>query len=309
VRYKYHARQLKMLWYWMNERHRIYEARKAGAPYPWTKDPILHEYKFTNVFRELDRVTKEWKIRYAHLLAIKKRVSDEDLFFRLCMFRFFNWPDTYDELHFNMRGMWNKDRAVELLRHRQEFDHEQIFTGAYIVTSGGKGVPKHEVICDALQDVWERRNEMLKVIRKADSMEGAVEILQTVNTVGPFVAYEVACDMRHTKLLPKPTDVNTWANPGPGAKRGIHRLLTGKAQWKKGKKPDYIDVMCELLLMSKDSLKTHVLSNTDKLPFEMREIEHSLCELDKYLRVKNGEGFPRSRYWYREKQEYTDDEE
>ena len=29
---------------------------------------------------------------------------------------------------------------------------------------------------------------------------------------------------------------------------------------------------------------------------EMREIEHSLCEFDKYQRVKHGEGKPRSIY-------------
>jgi hypothetical protein len=28
----------------------------------------------------------------------------------------------------------------------------------------------------------------------------------------------------------------------------------------------------------------------------MRDIEHSLCETDKYLRVKNGEGRPRAKY-------------
>lgn len=30
-----------------------------------------------------------------------------------------------------------------------------------------------------------------------------------------------------------------------------------------------------------------------KLPFELREIEHSLCEFDKYERVRRGEGRPR----------------
>ena len=29
---------------------------------------------------------------------------------------------------------------------------------------------------------------------------------------------------------------------------------------------------------------------------EMRDVERSLCKLDKYLRAKNGEGRPRSRY-------------
>ena len=31
-------------------------------------------------------------------------------------------------------------------------------------------------------------------------------------------------------------------------------------------------------------------------PFELREVEHSLCEMDKYQRVMRGEGRPKSRY-------------
>ena len=49
---------LKDFWYWVNERHSIYLRKAAGDPRPWTKDPILQRYKFTNVFRELDMGTK-----------------------------------------------------------------------------------------------------------------------------------------------------------------------------------------------------------------------------------------------------------
>jgi hypothetical protein len=34
-----------------------------------------------------------------------------------------------------------------------------------------------------------------------------------------------------------------------------------------------------------------------KRNFEMREIEHSLCEFDKYERVRNKQGAPRSKYY------------
>ena len=38
---------------WINERHAIYLARVRGDSPPWTQDPILREYKFTNPFREM----------------------------------------------------------------------------------------------------------------------------------------------------------------------------------------------------------------------------------------------------------------
>lgn len=39
------------------ERHAVYLRRKAGNPRPWTKDPVMRQYRITNVFRELDKTT------------------------------------------------------------------------------------------------------------------------------------------------------------------------------------------------------------------------------------------------------------
>lgn len=39
------------------ERHAIYLRRRAGMQKPWTNDPVLRDYKITNVFRELDKTT------------------------------------------------------------------------------------------------------------------------------------------------------------------------------------------------------------------------------------------------------------
>ena len=36
--------------------------------------------------------------------------------------------------------------------------------------------------------------------------------------------------------------------------------------------------------------------NPHELPVEMRDVEHTLCEFDKYERVRNGEGRPRGVY-------------
>jgi hypothetical protein len=80
----------------------------------------------------------------------------------------------------------------------------------------------------------------------------------------------------------------TWANMGPGAQRGLRRLgLPCKNQ------ADGVESMRYLLAVSQPLYgpKGHHVP-----PLEMRDIEHSLCEFDKYCRVKFGEGEPRSKF-------------
>jgi hypothetical protein len=308
-RHRFMKSQLNMFWYWMRERHSIYLKRFIyKEPWPWTNDEILQEYKFTNVYRQLDRVTLEWCDRYINLISKAggvKRLLPSEVLFHNVMFRLFNLPETYDALYFGMQK-WDLKKAVALLTKRQKEDHEQIFTGAYIVSNGNSDAPKVEVICGAVDYLHRRKIRMANAIRRGrripgtnqyegPTMEYAVEVLQRIPTVGQFVAYEIACDLRFTKVLGRARDVLSWANPGPGAKRGLHRLLTGSKEWN-GPRPDYIDLMRGLLAIMPNDLRKHLDMTSKGVPLELREIEHSLCEFDKYMRVKGGEGKPRSRY-------------
>lgn len=298
-KFKFRASQLKMFWYWMRERHAIYLKRfKEKEPHPWTKDKILTEYKFTNVYRQLDRVSLAWQDRYVHLLNRGKKLKNSDILFHCIMFRLFNLPETYDALFYGITGRkdWNLKKAIKILEQRRDEDHEQIFTGAYIVSNGNRTESKIQVICEAVDYAYKRKIRLANKIKRKKSMEKAVEILQCIPTVGSFVAYEIACDLRFTKVLNNARDVLAWANPGPGAKRGIRRLLYGSAEKKGGKPIDWNSAMRELLTMVPKDLQKHLDMTKEGVPFEMREIEHSLCEFDKYMRVKNGEGKPRSRY-------------
>ena len=45
-------------WSFLIERQRILFKRLQGAPPPWTLDPILGSYRFTNVYRATDRVSQ-----------------------------------------------------------------------------------------------------------------------------------------------------------------------------------------------------------------------------------------------------------
>ena len=106
---------------------------------------------------------------------------------------------------------------------------------------------------------------------------------------GGFLTYEIVTDLRHTRYLENADDIMTWAHAGPGCKRGINRLYDNDVRTNC---PDdfALEVMKYLLDISPEYLECHV----PKL--ELRDIEHSLCEWDKYMRVLNGEGRPRSKF-------------
>jgi hypothetical protein len=45
-------------WRFAAERQEIFIRRIAGSPPPWTADPILREFKFTNAYRASDRLSQ-----------------------------------------------------------------------------------------------------------------------------------------------------------------------------------------------------------------------------------------------------------
>jgi 5-hmdU DNA kinase, helical domain len=95
-----------------------------------------------------------------------------------------------------------------------------------------------------------------------------------------FMAYEVISDLRWACLRDAP-DVMTWANAGPGAVRGLHRVFGRPADQPLSQDQALVE-MCGLLDKSPDHLGEHVP------PLEMRDVEHSLCEFDRYQRAKQG---------------------
>lgn len=279
-------RAIKKFFWWINERHRIYIAKDRGMKWPWTKDKILQEYKFTNVFRELDAETIKFHERLDNFVG-----PMEDKLYHMIAYRMFNLQSTYDLLTRGKKTLSNPKKMKEIL-HKAADRGEKVFTGAYIITNAGRKEPKIDLCCDALGVHYRGRFKLWDEMMTDGTMEGCTKILTAYPMQGPFTAYEVICDMRYQPhMLGKAPDRRKWANLGPGARRGINRIVTGthkKAAFK-GTEP-YIEFMQELLKVSPQYRGKHVPT------LEMREIEHSLCEFDKYMRVYNNEGRPRAKY-------------
>lgn len=86
---------LRYYFYFMQERMDIF-LRKCEGKKILTKDPILREYKFTNIYRACDRVTQ-----YLISSVIYKDIdkfSPEDVILRVLIFKIFNKIETWEYL-------------------------------------------------------------------------------------------------------------------------------------------------------------------------------------------------------------------
>jgi len=267
---------IKRFFNYINERHRIYVKRKNGFTYPWTEDPILNEYSFCNVYRELDKVTEWIRVNWREPYADHKNLP-----FAMAMARQINWPDTLQELGFPEH--WNPERLKAIMQGRLDRG-EKVYTGAYMLTGTLGGTKVEQTIDKILSPLYHRHPSMITWSLQ-DTWKG---YLQHAGFSG-FMAYEVVTDLRHTKYLNKAEDIMTWANPGPGAKRGLNRIHIREIE-QTVKKDQLNFEMKQLLDYSPDYLEAHTQ------PLEMRDIEHCLCEFDKYERVRLGQGRPRAKY-------------
>ena len=276
------SEQVNRFFAWINERHAIYLRKKEGRPWPWTKDPILQTYKFTNVFRELDTETillrENWREPYA---------DHPHLWFAIAAYRAIGLYSTMRVLGFPNNPVRWLPRVSQTLQ-RWSIERRRVFTGAYIICFGVVPPGKSYIADVLLKGLWDARRTLEPRLREG-SIQGAFDALREHRGWGPFMAYEVVTDLRHTRYLNKATDIMTWANIGPGSRRGINRILRQPVKATLSTTTG-LSVMQELLARSDAETHSYVPA------LEIRDIEHSLCEFDKYERARTGMGRPRALY-------------
>lgn len=278
--------------YFVREREAIRKKKEAGLPPPWTKDPILQTYRFTNVRRRDDRVTK-WLLQNVLTEGQLARVGLKSFMLFTALCRFINWPPTIQAIMHER--LWSKRLLLPRIGSFVDAEmgqRKKVWTGAYMVRAApehqmGKGMyVAAEVIGKGLKPVLQ---DLERLYFALPSRRGVWELLCQQKGWGSFMAGQVVDDWAMTPLLQKADDHFTFAPQGPGSVRGLNRLhgFPLKQRWPMDK---WIAALmdCHWQIINKLGIEFKDMT--------LHDVQNSLCETDKYLRTKAGEGRPRSKY-------------
>lgn len=272
------------LFHFIKERHSIYKKRLLGQPKPWTEDTILQQYRFCNVYRELDTVTrwiaKNW--REVHR-------DDPNLWFAMVVARLLNLPGSLATVDYPVP--WDAEYFKEACRVRSTLGLP-LFNGAYIVGTCGQKGDKYVAVADAmLTPMWNNREIVSEVIHRSGVTLSEVHaVLMRCPGLGGFIAAQVVRDLQYVYPLNRCLDWSTWAASGPGSRRGMNwvRDYPLDQPWKESEwflNLEYLAVIT----------RTYTKS-IGYPPLHAGDLQNCLCELGEYVKVLTGQGRPKAKY-------------
>lgn len=297
---------MDMYWYFLYERLKIYHKRVVlREDAPWTDDKILQKYRFTNISRDMDKLTI-WEIN-----NILSKIDDptdnielrkRSVLFNIFLYRMYTKIESYQ--HFGFIDF--EDNAEEnykigkdkLIKWRDQGNKP--FTGSYMVNPMDLINPNVEQRKDkilnsyyVLDNIFYNIDEVYKnVVEDCPNMKSQIEYLVTLPGIGWFNAYEIACSIAsinryyNNELVPWTQD--NYSNIGPGSGRGLDSIFENcgnltkmealiylRANWQEHmKRLGYYEEFIEML--------PEIFDND----IDLRIIEHCLCEFSKYIKVK-----------------------
>ena len=266
-------------WRFAAERQEIFYRRLLESEPPWTTDPILNQYKFTNAYRASDRVS-QYLIRNVIYTGDQ---SPREIFFRVLLFKFFNRIETWERITETFgepqAATFDVDRYNKLLT-RLISSGKTIYSGAYIMPTGGKRWHedhKHLMHLRLLEHMLlERLPERLAESR---NMQQAFALLRACPTIGDFLAYQYATDLNYSTVTAFREDEFVIA--GPGARDGIRKCFSSLGGLTESDLIRYVSDRQEEEFDSR-GLRFKTLWGRS---LQLIDCQNLFCEVDKYARV------------------------
>ena len=272
---------LKYYFYFIQERMNIFW-KMCEDNIPLTDDPILKEYKFTNVYRACDRVS-QFLMRNVIYKDLDE-YSPEDVLLRILVFKVFNRIETWDylcQLNDITVDSFNVAKLSKALTRRQQ--NYPIFSNAYMMTGSYSGYQnistKHQVWLQMIDDEFIKGNG-LKQVLNAKSMAEVYNQQRAYPLIGDFLAYQYTIDFNYSPYLN--FDEDSFVKAGVGAVRGIKKCFASYGN-------DYEDAIYYIHDHFEQLQERYGYTEFRPLPGrnpKLVDLQNCFCETDKYLRAK-----------------------
>lgn len=273
----------KTLWRFAAERQEIFFRRLQGEPPPWTSDTVMANYRFTNAYRVLDRVSQFLLARVIY----QGSQLPEEVFFRIMVFKIFNRIDTWEllvrqfgEVSWGAYDFIQYDNTLTSASEKGS----RIFSAAYIMPSGkttfGDG-RKHRNYLHLLERMMAER--LPSRLMDCRTMEQAFGLLRNCPLIGDFLGYQFLIDLNYSPLLA--FSEMDFVVPGPGAKSGLRKCFVDLGDLNSS------DTIRWITESQQENFSALGLTFRDLWGHQLQLIDcqNLLCEVDKYSRAAHPE--------------------
>lgn len=212
-------------WRFAAARQAIYIRRLANPIGPWSNDPILNGFRFTNVYRISDRVS-QYLVREVQYDPARP-ASPMEVFFRTLLFKLFNRIETWEALERELGPIvWQSTPLHHIVKVLDDEIQQgrPVYSAAYIMPPPSLGHErKHAnhlaLLTRMMEDCLPDR------LATARSLQAAYEMILAYPGIGPFLAFQYCIDLNYSTLMD--FDEGDFVVAGPGALDGIAKCFGG----------------------------------------------------------------------------------
>jgi NTP pyrophosphatase (non-canonical NTP hydrolase) len=269
-------------WRFAAERQQIFFRRLQRLPPPWTDDPVLRDYKFTNAYRVSDRVSQY----LIHRVIYREDLPSDpaEVVFRTLLFKVFNRIGTWEMLEEAVGPVVYADYSFNQYERvlAQALNRgETIYSAAYIMPSASSfgHKRKHQNHLELVGRMM--ADELPARLADAGSMQRAFDLIRVYPTVGDFLGYQYITDVNYSVV----TDFTEmeFVIPGPGAINGIRKCFTSTGGLNDA---EVIRFMADRQEIEFERLGLHFQDLWGRR-LQLIDCQNLFCEVDKYARVRH----------------------
>ena len=268
-------------WRFAAERQAVFFRRIRGETRPWTDNPVLAIYKFTNAYRASDRVSQYLIRRVIYRDDLPK--SPREVFFRILLFKLFNKVETWNLLERALGPITFEDyrfAAYDAVLSRAMQTGRRIYSAAYIMPPGSRAfgrAAKHQNHLLLLERMI--ADQLAERLVQTRTMQEGFEKLRAYPTIGDFLAYQFITDINYSEL----TDFSEmdFVIPGPGAREGLRKCFVDPGGLNES---GLIRLMADLQEKEFERLALDFQSLWGRR-LQLIDCQNLFCEVDKYARV------------------------